>query len=215
MRRAMVSLGVLAVCVLVLTASAKAELIFVDNLDSLSAWSTNGNVTASAGVATLQATTNFTTLSNSSGMTHAVSTAGYENVLFRYQIKVEGLDSDYGFGSADHFLAGWKYTGSSLWNISQDLSVNSAGWITGNVSLPDNVTSDTIDLGFNMTNNTWRPIRWLFGGSDRDYGRVDWVEVSGDKIMLASSAPEPASLSLFGLGLMGLLGRKRDVSKKA
>jgi len=147
-----------------------------------------------------------------------------------YYSKTGGTDCGYNVLTANSELAYMFYV--NLGNVSYyDTLGNSAqlGWNTLNTSFIDAATNNTVSF-INLkpiyywsgteyarsTNNAWFFLA-SFGLQDfnfKSYNMYAWAVRDGDVGAVTSSVPEPGTLAIFGLGLLGLISRKRLIIRK-
>lgn len=137
-----------------------------------------------------------------------------------------GTDCGYNVLTANSELAYMFY--ENLGNVAYyDTLGNGAqlGWDSLNTSFIDAATNNTVSfINLNRTvywsgteyalnNNN----AWYFSTNlgfqkviNKSYGFYAWAVRDGDIGAVTSSVPEPSTLAIFGLGLLGLISRKRQ-----
>jgi hypothetical protein len=135
----------------------------------------------------------------------SISTLGYQNITLSFDWAAL-TDSD----SSDLLIAEWRI-GSGVWNTATGGTNLATLGLGGNGSFTGSGTLDLIGAG-NQSNIQFR---FRTNVSDHDEGAyVDNVVLSGTAIS-TTPVPEPASLTLFGSGLLGFgaLIRRRRMAK--
>lgn len=135
----------------------------------------------------------------------SISTLGYQNITLSFDWAAL-TDSD----SSDLLIAEWRI-GSGAWNTATGGTNLATLGLGGNGSFTGSGTLDLIGAG-NQSNIQFR---FRTNVSDHDEGAyVDNVVLSGTAIS-TTPVPEPASLTLFGSGLLGLgaMIRRRRMAK--
>jgi hypothetical protein len=135
----------------------------------------------------------------------SISTLGYQNITLSFDWAAL-TDSD----SSDLLIAEWRI-GSGVWNTATGGTNLATLGLGGNGSFTGSGTLDLIGAG-NQSNIQFR---FRTNVSDHDEGAyVDNVVLSGTAIS-TTPVPEPASLTLFGSGLLGLgaMIRRRRMAK--
>lgn len=127
--------------------------------------------------------------------TNIVIPSNYMYPIFEYDRKTKNMglfDID-----DDFFNVAWRPVGSDNWDILETINVND-NWETKIYKLFERpLWSDDIDeieIKFKLRNKGWE--RW----STCDYAYIDNVKLSG------FHTPEPATLTLMGMGILGLFG---------
>jgi hypothetical protein len=135
----------------------------------------------------------------------SISTLGYQNITLSFDWAAL-TDSD----SSDLLIAEWRI-GSGAWNTATGGTNLATLGLGGNGSFSGSGTLDLIGAA-NLSNIQ---LRFRTNVSDHDEGAyVDNVVLSGTAIS-TTPVPEPASLTLFGSGLLGFgaLIRRRRMAK--
>jgi hypothetical protein len=119
--------------------------------------------------------------------------------IFEYDRKTKGMGYFLPI-DGDYFTAAWRPVGSDEWDVLETIKLDD-NWNTKTYKLferdlwDDNI--DAIEIKFKMKNQGWEP--W----ATCDYAYVDNVKLSG------FHTPEPATLTLMSMGILGLFGIKR------
>jgi hypothetical protein len=191
---AMLGLGL----VFVSSSQAATVTFFSDAFADLTtnSWVTSGTVSVISTAPTSDGVANnkYVFLDNSGSriFKSGISTSGYENIYLNYYRKTNNFE---GGGTGDNFKVEWSSDGST-WTSVETILTN-IGWAQkGNTSLgggADDLSSG-IAIRFTVTSG---------GGNTNDDAYIDLVQITGDEI---KASPEPMSLSLLGMGLLGALG---------
>jgi len=177
--------------------SAQAAVLFFDNANPAQpGWTTSGLVYAGTIGGVVSPTGNpygviVSSPLGDSYIQRVVSTLNYQNISLQYYRRT------YAAESVDRFIASWSLDGSNWTNLESVSPTTNWGPVTFNLSgLNPAVNNSSFYVRFKMDNKNL--VLGLL-----DYGLLDNVQVSGDVI------PEPTTMSLLGLGLLGVLGLKR------
>jgi hypothetical protein len=138
--------------------------------------------------------------------TQTISTLGYQNITLSFDWAAL-TDSD----ASDLLIAEWRI-GSGTWNTTAG-AINLASFgLGGDGSFTG---SGTLNLGASAANQSDIQFRFRTNVSDDDEGAlIDNVVLSGTALT-TTQVPEPASLTLFGSGLLGFgaMIRRRRMAK--
>ena len=188
-------------------AQAEASVtIFLDEFNTISGWSTQGNVSADDQSSPAPSGDDVAKLKSyneaTSSMWRTISTAGYNNIGLSLYRKTKSSGDD----NNDLFTIAWKKTGETAWNILETLDYNSS-WQFKNWVLPSAASNSSVDVKFS-----------LYNGDDgchssKDYAYIDDFKLTGDHTNGGDVIPEPVTTLLFGSGLIfaGYLRRKKTI----
>lgn len=129
-------------------------------------------------------------------MAQTISTSTYNNIQLNYYRRNVG-----GSGGVDTILKVEWMPNLGSWTALENYTTAETSWLQKNwnlSSLNSAANNSNVSIRFSLTHTD--------NGVHDAYGLIDEVLLTGDVI------PEPASLSLLGLGLLGLVGLKRKKS---
>lgn len=198
MKKLFLVLPVLFITLFVFSNTAQAVAIIpTETFSSLAAWTISGTAVSNSGApATSPVGDPYAYISANSDIHRTISTLTYQNITLKYYRTTDALE---GGGTDDNLLAQWKLTSSGSWNTLETVTkfTSNDEWSQVFFNLPASADNASIDLRFQVNHN---------GGNADDFGLIDSVELlAGSQTSLGSTIPEPATFSLLGLGLLGLL----------
>jgi len=217
MKKASVVILAILGMVFVYSNSAQAVTLFSDNFNGAnisSAWTITvtgtGNVNTGTGYGTPYTgdATNYAIMDIQKrsnivmDLTNNQSTSGYNNIHLLYYRSTNDFETGSTFDV-------YYRIGSGLWSSSLDSITGNTAWASQDIDLSSlnsgvNNSSAGVDIKFVLTRDKDN------SASDHDYGLIEDVFLTGDLIGGQGTViPEPATLSLLGLGLLGILGLRR------
>ena len=133
------------------------------------------------------------------------------NGTYEYGIEIGGHGSGYGgySGTLGHVYKGITWQTSASWGgVSNPLYMSSATTDAGIAGFAyNNSFYSSLDPNYNHWVVEMSIPKSFFNGDWNNYMRVHWTQNCGnDNINLTTPVPEPMSLSLLGLSLLGMIG---------
>jgi len=218
MKRKLLSTLMAAALALGVSASASAAVVWQDTFNR------SNNSTVNNGWSEDEADSNDVAIVNhqlqlrdnqaqapDASATHlSISTAGFQNISVAFSwVPLEASDS------TDYLFAQWRVNGTTAWTnlTSGGLGLSGNSYVLSNFNLGLGAVNTLIDFMFytDVSSANSGP------NSGNDEGvLIDYVQFNGDAIPVvvvpepaASNVPEPTSLLLFSVGLLGLGAARR------
>lgn len=138
----------------------------------------------------------------------SIDATGYDNLTLSFSWAVFNNDSD----AADYLYVDARVGGSSTWSNLGSFSLGGTELVFSEFSTLLAWTDTLLDLRF------WTDVSGGSGGSNSEGALIDWVRLSGDRLISTANTPvavlaipEPGSLTLalLGVGMLGLGALRR------